>query len=246
MEFNSNHAKQNSNEKLKIDQSDISNFYDSDKLKIDLTENLEITTNDMIGQEKQDALTEISETHKSINLSERLEVSTNDFDQAIIVAIKHGSDKNAVIESILNTKRIRFNGKLIFAEDMLLKERLGNDKSYNIIEDTRQFSDQLYNADHIENNAITTSAEILLVRLTGEESVTSNNEISVFLETTVENSFIRSIHKIADTKNPPIFFLLVPLSWHVLIYPQKGFRRQKLIKIGTVKNEYGLSHYASQ
>ncbi|MDE2590237.1 MAG: hypothetical protein KGL95_11325, partial [Patescibacteria group bacterium] len=187
--------------------------------EVSLTENMEIRSHDRSEQipADQNQYQQIQNNHQmqtQIILVENIGIKESMLNRNLIIIDKQHNQEVTSMDRILNSDRIRFNGKYVVAHD---------DNSWNthllktvtsyVVSEEKNISQlslrvaKSQNAFAINDIVLPTSKII---------STTQSNvvEFSSYLHL-VASTFIADAHDAADGKNPTIFLLLVPLSGYL-------------------------------
>jgi hypothetical protein len=220
-----NHDKQNVN--IGVDQKPTTNYHKPQNFQITLSENIGLSENKP--QQNTGSTDRISNGRTlSINLSEKIELTENTSASNIIAVIKTNDDSKTTMERISNYDRIRFNGKTIVRDNLLWMEQKPT-KLSDLVDNKLSFQSSVQN---IQDNLV---GNFWISNPFLQESLYADKEIVAFFKTgdLIKIQLAVIIHDAADTKNPTILLLLVPLSGYILIRSEEAslnfFRSKKFL-----------------
>lgn len=153
-------------------------------------------------------------TNKQINISETLSFNITTINQNIVTETSY-IDNMAIPERILNSAKIRSDGKTIQIDELQWSEQSFNAKlgdSEKLISDKPVIANVINNIDSTLNK-ILSPKNIPSMIIT-----TKQNDLNLLLFTNSINHDVNTtFHHIADQQNPTLLVLLVPLSGYILL-----------------------------
>src|SRR5260370_16372172 len=196
-----------------IDQSNSIKTQSHRQFQVSSAENIVIS--DTNGNPQNDQVTSApTSKNKYVVVQETLSFRTDIVNPNIVLIAKHESQFSATLERIWNVVKIRYNGKIMFVDDLSWNHHSG------VIADFIK-KKKLSNINWEEDNTIKV-IEKLLKTLSYKNNIStlaiasgSNDPLLLFSQSIGDN-ISRTTHGVDNLKNPAIFLLLVPLSGYIL------------------------------
>lgn len=184
------------------------------QIQVNFEENVGVAENNDKPANNQIESNYQSATNKQVNISETLSFNTNMINQNHVIIERTYTDNVAIPERILNSAKIRSDGKIII-DELQWNEQSSNAK---LGDSEKLISDKLA-IENIINDIDNTLNKILSPEnVPSTVIVTKQNDLSLLLFTNSINHDVAVIaHNITGQKNTTLVALLVPLSGYILL-----------------------------
>lgn len=153
-------------------------------------------------------------TNKQVNISETLSFNITTINQSTVTEGSY-TDNIAIPERILNSAKIRSDGKTIQIDELQWSEQSFNAKlgdSEKLISDKPVIANVINNIDNTLNKILSPKNMPSMVIITKQ-----NNLDLLLFANSINHDVNITFHHIADQQNPTLLVLLVPLSGCILL-----------------------------